>query len=254
MKFEAARHPVRCPGDEAGRRAAKRALCATFRLFAKHGFNEGVAGHVTVRDPADPEAFWVNPFGASYALLRPDQLSLLRRDGALLEGATVNAAAFAIHSAIHKARPDVMCVAHGHPLHGKAWSALGELLAPLDQDVCAFYGDHAVYAFPTGLVVDPAEGAAIAAALGPRKALLLPNHGILTVGRSVEEAAWWFYLMERSCQVQLLVRAAGGARTQIADAEARAIAAQIGTPEFGWFQAQPIFAEIYATHPELEAA
>ncbi len=251
MKFEAARHPLANADTGIARAHVKRALCAAFRLFAKHGLNEGVAGHLTARDPSRPDCFWVNPFGAPYALMLPERLSLMRHDGALTEGGAVNAAAFAIHAAIHKTRPEVMCVAHGHPLHGKAWSALAELLEPLDQDVCALHGDHVVYSSSTGLVVDESEGAGIAAALGSRKAIILPNHGLLSVGRSVEEAVWWFLLMERSCQVQLMVRAAGGARTKIPDAEARAIAAQIGTPEFGWFQAQPIFEEIYAANPEL---
>lgn len=252
MRFQAARRPD--ASARRGRREVRRALCAAFRLFARHGFNEGVAGHVTARDPDHADCFWVNPFGASYALLLPENLSLLRHDGELLEGGPVNAAAFAIHSAIHKARPDVACVAHGHPLHGKAWSALALPLEPLDQDVCAFHGDHVVYGAATGLVVEASEGDSIAAALGPHKAIILPNHGLLTVGRSVEEAAWWFFLMERSCQMQLMLRAAGGARTCIAEPEARGIAAQIGTSEFGWFQAQPIFDEIYAAHPELGEA
>ena len=254
LKFEAARRPPEGPAGGPNQRQVKRALCAAFRLFAAHGFNEGVAGHVTARDPDQPGRFWVNPFGRSYALMLPSHLSLLGHDGTLLAGEAVNAAAFAIHAAIHKARPEVLCVAHGHPVHGKAWSTLAEPLAPLDQDVCALFGDHVVYHAPTGLVVDEREGALIAQALGTCKAIILPNHGILTVGHSVEEAAWWFVLLERSCQVQLLARAAGGARMRIADQVARGIAERIGTPEFGWFQAQPMFDEIYAHNPDLGVA
>ena len=251
MKFEAARMPHAQVDPVLARHALKRALCATFRLFARHGFNEGVAGHVTARDPVDRDCFWVNPFGAPYALMRPDRLSCLRRDGTLLEGAPVNAAAFAIHAAIHQSRPEIDCVAHGHPLYGKAWSTLGRLLAPVDHDVCTISEDHVIYARPTGLVTGAAEAMRIAQALGSRKAIILPNHGILTVGRRIEEAAWWFFLMERSCQVQILSRTAGGPNTLISPEDARAICAATGTPEFGWFQAQPIFEVIYADNPDL---
>ena len=121
----------------------------------------------------------------------------------------MNTAAFAIHSTLHEARPDVIAAAHSHSLYGKAWSSLGRLLDPLTQDACAFYEDHALFDDYTGVVVDPEEGKRIAHALGDTKAVILRNHGLLTVGHSVDEAVWWFVTMERSCQAQLLAEAAG---------------------------------------------
>src|SRR5213078_2007931 len=114
-----------------------------------------------------------------------------------------------IHSQVHAARPDVVAAAHAHSVHGKSWSSLRRPLDPLTQDACAFYGDHAVFADYTGVVLDHEEGARIADALGGNKAAILANHGLLTVGQSVDEAAWWFITMERSCQAQLLAEAAG---------------------------------------------
>ena len=121
----------------------------------------------------------------------------------------MNTAAFAIHSAVHAARPDVIAAAHSHSLYGKAWSSLGRLLDPLTQDACAFYDDHALFDDFTGVVLDQSEGKRIAHALGDRKAVILRNHGLLTVGHSVDEAVWWFVTMERTCQAQLLAEAAG---------------------------------------------
>src|SRR5205823_116530 len=121
----------------------------------------------------------------------------------------VNAAAFAIHSRIHSARPDVVAAAHAHSLHGKSWSSLGRLLDPITQDACAFFEDHGLFADFTGVVYEASEGERIARALGNYKAAILRNHGLLTVGRTVDEAAWWFVTMERSCQAQLLAEAAG---------------------------------------------
>ena len=116
----------------------------------------------------------------------------------------LNQAAFAIHSRIHHARPDVVAAAHSHSVYGKAWSSLGRLLDPLTQDSCAFFEDHGLYDDYTGVVLDTDEGDRIAAALKDKKAVILKNHGLLTVGGSVEEAVYWFVSMERSCQAQIL--------------------------------------------------
>ena len=124
----------------------------------------------------------------------------------------VNVAAFAIHSQVHAARPDVMAAAHAHSVYGKSWSSLGRTLDPITQDVCAFYEDHAVFDDYTGVVVDVEEGKRIAHALGDNKAAILRNHGLMTVGHSVDEAAWWFITMERSCQAQLHGRGGRHAR------------------------------------------
>src|SRR5207248_901493 len=97
-------------------------------------------------------------------------------------------------------------------VHGKAFSTLHRLLDPLTQDACAFYEDHALFDGFTGVVGEIDEGRRIAAGLGPRKAIILANHGLLTVGQTVEEAAWWFITMDRSCQAQLLAEAAGEPR------------------------------------------
>ena len=137
-------------------------------------------------------------------------LLLVNSRGEVVEGeGGVNTAAFAIHSTIHEARPDVIAAAHSHSVYGKAWSSLGRLLDPLTQDACAFYGDHALFDDYTGVVLDPEEGKRIAHALDDKKAVILRNHGLLTVGHSVDEAVWWFVTMERSCQAQLLAEAAG---------------------------------------------
>ena len=105
--------------------------------------------------------------------------------------------------------PDVIAAAHAHSMYGKAWSSLGRLLDPITQDSCAFYEDHGLFADFTRSGVREPEGERIAQALGPAKAAILCNHGLLTVGQSVDEAAWWFITMDRSCQAQLLAEAAG---------------------------------------------
>lgn len=195
---------------DAERLHRKRMLAVTFRLFGRFGFSEGAAGHVTARDPEHPDFFWVNRFGQHFSTIRVSDLLLVDHDGRVVEGeGQVNVAAFAIHSRVHAARPDVISAAHTHSIYGRSWSTLGQLLDPLTQDACAFYRDHVVFENYTGVVFTVEEGKLIADALGPHKAAILRNHGLLTVGRTVEEAAWWYIALERCCQVQLMAEAAG---------------------------------------------
>ncbi len=233
----------------------KQRLAAAFRLFSKFGFDDGVAGHITVRDPEHTDSFWVNPLGVHFSQIKVSNLIRCDHHGDVVEGDhAVNAAAFAIHSSIHRARPDANAAAHSHSTHGRAWSAFGQHLDPLTQDACAFHGDHSVYTQFGGVAVDEAEGARIASALSTNKAVILQNHGLLTVGNTVDEAVFWFIKMERACQIQLLVEAAaanGRAVHQIQDDMARQSAGLIGTPAAGWFEFQPLYARIVAEQPDL---
>ncbi|WP_406294072.1 class II aldolase/adducin family protein [Streptomyces sp. NBC_00624] len=225
----------------------KERLAGALRLFAAYGYEDGVSGHITARDPEYTGCFWVNPFGAPFDGLLPDELILVNGDGQVVEGRHhVNQAAFAVHAQVHRARPDVVAVAHTHSVHGRALSALGEFIEPITQESCAFYEDHAVYQAYTGVVVDEEEGRRIAAALGPRKAIILRNHGLLTVGDSVDAAAWWFVAMERSCQVQLTARAAGKP-VLIEHREAVATREQLGSDLVAWINYQPMWKRISRT-------
>ncbi len=234
----------------------KQRLAAGFRLFSKFGFDEGVAGHITARDPEHTDTFWVNPFGVHFSQVKVSNLIRCDHEGKVVEGNhPVNAAAFVIHSRVHGARPDVNGAAHSHSTYGRAFSTLACELAPLTQDACAFYGDHAIYDDFGGVVVDLDEGARIAKALGNKKAAVLANHGLLTVGKTVDEAVWWFITMERSCQVQLLAEAAaarsGKPPRAISETSARQSYGIVGTPFAGWFQFQPLYARIVKEQPDL---
>ena len=229
----------------------KQRLAASFRLFALFGYEEGVAGHITVRDPEKTDHFWVNPFGMNFAHIRVRDLILVNHAGEVVEGGRpVNRAAFAIHSRIHHARPDVIAAAHSHSMYGKTWSTLGRLLDPITQDACAFYGDHALFDDYTGVVYETSEGDRIAAKLATKKAAILQNHGLLTVGQTVDEAVWWFITMDRSCQCQLLAEAAGKPKP-ISHESALVARGQIGTPLAGWFQFQPLWNRITREQPDL---
>jgi len=229
----------------------KQRLAAGFRLFSRYGFDEGVAGHITARDPERKDHFWVNPFGVHFGMIRASDLILVNHKGEVVEGKyPVNVAAFAIHSQVHAARPDVIAAAHSHSTYGKTWSSLGRLLDPLTQDACAFFDDHAVFSDFTGVVYQTTEGERIAQALGQHKAVILRNHGLLTVGHTVDEAVWWFITMDRSCHAQLLAEAAG-APHKIDPADATVTRGQVGSHLAGWFQCQPLMNKIIREEPDL---
>jgi ribulose-5-phosphate 4-epimerase/fuculose-1-phosphate aldolase len=242
------------PAEERAHRKAK--LAGAFRMFSRAGLDEGVAGHITVRDPEAPETFWVNPFGMHFSMIRSSDLVRVDEEGEVVEGdRAVNGAAVAIHCAVHAARPDVLAAAHAHGPAGKTLSSLEVGIEPLSQDACAFYQDVGVHDTFSGVVLDREEGRRIGAALGAHKAVILRNHGMLTVGASVDSAAWWFLTLERSAQCQLSAYAAaagiGRPPRQVGHEEAELTRSQVGSEFAGWFQFQPIWERISRESADL---
>ncbi|KAH0579576.1 Meiotically up-regulated gene 14 protein [Termitomyces sp. J132] len=187
-------------------------LAAVFRYWGKMGYAEGNAGHITVRDPVLPGYYWMNPINVHYSTMTVSKLVLVDPNGRPSPyGAQlpINSAGFFIHSAIHEARPDIKAAAHCHSLHGKAWSVFGKPIEITTQDACIFYDNHSVYDNFGGVVLATEEGKNIAQALGPKnKTCILQNHGLLTLGTTVDEAARLFTLLDKQCHVMLLTAAA----------------------------------------------
>lgn len=208
-------------------------MAATFRLWARHNYTEGQSGHISVRDPEFPALMWMNPLSRHFGSLCAGDMICVdietshivagKRNPAT-NGITVNAAGFWIHSAVHKARPDAHAVCHAHTIAGRAWSIFAKPLEMLTQDVCNFYNAHAVYDNYGGIAFADEEGRRIAASLGKNnKAAILMNHGLLTVGSTVDEAGFLFGLLDRSCAIQLHAEAAcanGLKKNIISDEEA----------------------------------
>jgi ribulose-5-phosphate 4-epimerase/fuculose-1-phosphate aldolase len=193
-----------------------------------------------------PDCFWVNPFGRAFSLITKSDLILVDHSGKVIDGGEnrlLNTAAYMIHAAIHEARPDVMCAAHSHSIYGRTWCSLGRKLDTLTQDSCAFHDDHVLYESFNGVVLAEKEGKDIAACLGGKKAALLQNHGLLTVGGSVEEVSFacWF--------VFLSAEAAAGSRGEkpiaIGADEAAYTYRTVGSNKAGWFSAKPLFDVIH---------
>ncbi|HBQ51734.1 MAG: class II aldolase/adducin family protein [Actinobacteria bacterium] len=237
---------------EQERQHRKEKLAGAMRIFGRLGFGEGVAGHITVRDPEFTDHFWVNPFAKSFRYMRVSDLILVNHDGDVVYGSQpVNRAAFCIHAAIHQARPDVISAAHAHSPFGKSWSSLGRKLDPITQDSCYFYEDHTVITEQGGAVVfEVAAGQEIAAKFPKGKAAIHQNHGLFTVSDTVDAAAFWFITMERTCQAQLMAEAAGTPKL-ISHEVASYTRDLTAFPAAGWLQFQPLWEEICRTDPDL---
>ncbi|KIX03402.1 uncharacterized protein Z518_06954 [Rhinocladiella mackenziei CBS 650.93] len=248
IKLQKFPSPPRFTDKYEEREYLKGRLALAFRLFGKYGFDEGVAGHITLRDPVDPHKFWVNPFGLAFSQIKRSDLILVDHEGNVVDGGPnrlLNTAAYMIHAAVHKARPDVVCAAHSHSIYGRSFCALGRPIDIITQDSCAFYNDLAVYKQFKGVVLAKEEGENIARAIGNKKACLLQNHGLLTCGQTIEAAIFWFCSLEKCCHAQLMADAAaagrGGATITIDDEDAAFTYKSVGTPRAGWFSAKPMF-------------
>ena len=128
QKEKGSLQPIECKTMEEQRRHQLERLASGFRMFAHFGFDEGLAGHITLRDPEYPHYFWVNPFGIHFNQMCISDLLLVNREGEVVQGdRPLNTAAFAIHSRLHEARPDVNAAAYSHSMYGKSFSTLGKI-------------------------------------------------------------------------------------------------------------------------------
>ena len=230
-------------------------LAACYRLVDKYGMTDLIYNHITARIPGNDHHLLINLYGLLYKEITASSLVKIDVEGEILWKPKteygINKSGYVIHGAIHKARPDVIAAAHAHSMHGRTWSTFGRLLDPITQDACAFYEDHAVFDCYTGVVHETSEGDQIAKALGSKKAAILKNHGLLTVGKSVDMAAWFFISMDRCCQSQLLAEMAGKPSLVPHDVAIKTrdfIASDLAA----WASFQPLFQFIMRKHPDLE--
>jgi ribulose-5-phosphate 4-epimerase/fuculose-1-phosphate aldolase len=213
-------------------RAHRKRMCALgYRIFAAMRWGQLGDGHVSARDPERTDHFWVLDWGVPFHEATVDRLVLVGPDGSVeaADGSAtgaVNVAGYHIHAPLLAARPDVVSAAHTHTQFGTPWSANVEPFRALSQESCSFVLDQAVFDDEEVEVLSIDGGKRIAAALGEAKLCVLRNHGLLTVGSSVESAVGWFVMAERVAEVH--VKAPAG--RSISD-EAAAVAASTMQPE-----------------------
>jgi ribulose-5-phosphate 4-epimerase/fuculose-1-phosphate aldolase len=194
-----------------GQAAIRRDLAAAYRLAARRGWDDIVWTHISASVPDEPGAYLINRFGLRFAEVRPDNLVKVDVTGRVIDGsgARVNPSGFAIHGAVHAARPDAACVMHLHARWGQTLAALPEGMLPCSQPALRLWRRLGRHAYE-GLAFAPAERVRLVAALGAGDGLILENHGTLIVGRTVAEAYVLMHLLERAAQIQIAAMAAGG--------------------------------------------
>ena len=180
----------------------KREILLAFHILDLNGQNSGIAGHLTARQPGG-DRFWCHGYGQGFDEVRAADLHCADLDLHLVSGRDRISPSLAIHSAIYRARPDVACVIHTHDLDAVALTAAGADLQPLYQSALMFAGEIATHVDYGGIVDTAESGRALADALGPRRALLLANHGTLVVGASIREAVHATIMLAEACRVQL---------------------------------------------------
>jgi L-fuculose-phosphate aldolase len=181
------------------------------RVLAMEGHGDYVAGHISVRLPGNSGRFLMKPAGIGIEEMRPDNIITVDIEGNKTDGAMPRHNEVYIHSEVLRARDNVQCVIHSHPIHAVAFSSLGRPLVAVGNDATSFAGGRLpIFSETTDLIVNQERGKAVARCLGEHSVLILRNHGIVATGGSIEEAVWNAIKLEKACRVQLLAESAGG--------------------------------------------
>ena len=191
-------------------------LAAAYRLVALFGWDDLVYTHLSMRVPGEADHFLINPYGLFFEEITASSLIKVDHAGRPLQETAfpVNPAGFVIHSTVHAARPEVACVMHTHTPHGVAVAAQAEGLLPLSQQ-SGFILNALAYHDYEGVALRDAERPRLAADLGGAMWMILRNHGLLTVGRTIADAFLNMYIFETTCQIQLAAQSGGVPLTEV---------------------------------------
>lgn len=202
-------------------------LAACYRVAALYGWDDLIFTHISARAPGPEHHFLINPYGMMFDEITASNLVKIGLDGKkVMEGAyDINPAGFTIHSAIHAAREDALCVMHLHTRHGVAISAKKHGLLPISQQSLFALASIAYHDYE-GLALNDDEKPRLVADLGDKNNLILRNHGLLTIGSTAAEAFLAMYNLERSCEIQLMAEAGGSELVEIATPILKGIEAQ----------------------------
>ncbi|CAM3921748.1 Decarboxylase NovR [Pseudomonas reidholzensis] len=249
--------PPRHADPLAERLHRKQRLAASYRLFAELGFEVGVAGHFTARDPIEPDHYWINPLGVPFSQIRVSDLLRVNGEGQVVEGqGLLNTSALELHYDLQKARPEVVGIAHLHGFHGRVWSAFGRPFEPLTAEASGFLDDqvvfdrHALRDANGALEQDRAiASAAFVERFAANNLLIWQNHGLWTTGETVESAAWRFIQADDSARAHLLAYGAGQPLLPRLEEADRAPKAR--REFFAWLNFLPLWDRIVQQQPDL---
>jgi ribulose-5-phosphate 4-epimerase/fuculose-1-phosphate aldolase len=203
-------------------------LAAAYRLAALFGWDDLIFTHISARVPGPEHHFLINPYGLMFDEITASSLVKVGLDGKRVMESSydINPAGFTIHSAIHGARQDALCVMHLHTRHGVAISAKKQGLMPISQQSLFALASIAYHNYE-GLALNEGEKPRLVGDLGDKNNLILRNHGLLTIGGNAAEAFLAMYNLERACEIQLMAEAGGGELVQIPVPILKGIEAQV---------------------------
>jgi L-ribulose-5-phosphate 4-epimerase len=189
-------------------------LALACRIIAMEGHSDIVWGHMSVRDPENPEHFWMKGHEVGLDEITPEDLVLVDLEGQKLSGARRRHSEYPIHSEIYRRRPEVQAVVHTHPMYGT-------IMASMEAELVSFTHEGSIFVPPpvprfnltTSLIRTREQGEALARQLGDHRALLMQNHGVVLAAGSIEEVTMLSIMLEKACQAQLIAMAAGNFRS-----------------------------------------
>jgi ribulose-5-phosphate 4-epimerase/fuculose-1-phosphate aldolase len=197
-------------------------LACAFRILARGGFGENIAGHITMRHPSGAgssgDSLWINPWGLWWEEITAGDMCRVDHEGRVLEGRWDVTPAFHIHTELHRRRPDAAVVIHNHPYHVTVLAALGLVPEMVHQTTAMFAGDLAFVDEYTGEVANAELGAELAARIGDKSVVILANHGIIVTGASVAEATYRAATIDRQCRLMYDLVTSGRPYTVLPDA------------------------------------
>jgi ribulose-5-phosphate 4-epimerase/fuculose-1-phosphate aldolase len=203
-------------------------LAAAYRLVAHYGWDDLIFTHLSARVPGPEHHFLINPYGMMFEEITASSLVKVNLAGEIVMPSSyfINPAGFTIHSAVHAAREDALCVIHLHTDYGIAVSAQAEGLLPISQQSLFALSSLAYHDYE-GLALNEEEKSRLVADLGNNSNMILRNHGLLTLGKTAAEAFLSMYMLERACRIQILSLAGGGTLLPVAEPILQSVAAQL---------------------------
>ncbi|MGI9068638.1 MAG: class II aldolase/adducin family protein [Pyrinomonadaceae bacterium] len=209
-------------------------LAAAYRLVAHYAWDDLIFTHLSARVPGPEHHFLINPYGMMFEEITASSLVKINLEGQIVLSSPyfINPAGFTIHSAVHAAREDALCVIHLHTDHGVAVSAQKNGLLPVSQQSLFALASLAYHNYE-GLALNEDEKSRLVADLGNKTYMILRNHGLLTIGKTPAEAFLGMYILERACRIQILAQSGGGTLLPVSEPIIETVAAQLNAVTVG---------------------
>ena len=209
----------------------RQTMIAAGKVLVAEGQDDFTRGHISFRTPDDPSLFLMKPHSIGLDEITRDNILTIDMDGKVVAGTAKRHSEVFIHSEIYKARPDVHCVLHTHPPYAVALSSSGRPIRVYSQPAALFYENLGVYTDTINLIRTPEMGAGVARALGPHRAVLLKNHGVVVTGATIAETVIGAIMLENAAQVQMIAEAAGQPAPEFPRADIEKLKHDISRPE-----------------------